>query len=337
MEALVITLREGVEAALVVGLILAYLHRAGQAAQKRYVYAGLLLAATASIAGAIAFNLAGVDPENELLEGILLAAAAVLVVSLVVWMWRASRHIKRQVEDRLQDLTAAGGKRGAWGLLGFTFFMVFREGVELILFLAALSLAEPAGVVQGIGAAAGLGLAVLFGALLVRGSLRIDLRRFFSLTSIVLVILAVRLLAGSIHEFSEVGVLPSTPLELRIVSFLVNDFTSLVILIVLILLPVLALLPGLRVRPEEEAARPGESPADRQLRIAGLRRGRFWGKAAVGVFLAMAVLLSIAAFQSAAAGYRPKPQKVSAPERMGRIPVADLPESRLAKFLLQDG
>src|SRR3990172_1021820 len=107
MEAFVITLREGMEAALVVGLILAYLNRTGRAALRRWVYAGLGLAAVASIWGAIAFMLTGFDPENEVLEGTLLAIAALLVFSLVIWMWRTSRGIKQQVEDRLESLTTS--------------------------------------------------------------------------------------------------------------------------------------------------------------------------------------------------------------------------------------
>lgn len=84
MEALVITLREGIEAALVIGIILAYLNRTGQAALNRYVYAGLVLAVLASIGGAVGFSLVGFDPENEVLEGTLLAVAAVLVATLVL-------------------------------------------------------------------------------------------------------------------------------------------------------------------------------------------------------------------------------------------------------------
>jgi len=140
MEAFVITLREGMEAALVVGLILAYLNRAGLVPLRRWAYAGLGLAAVASIWGAITFMLTGFDPENEVLEGTLLAIAAVLVFSLVVWMWRTSRGIKQQLENRLESLTASETKRQGWGILAFVFFMVFREGVEMILFLAALSL-----------------------------------------------------------------------------------------------------------------------------------------------------------------------------------------------------
>jgi FTR1 family protein len=251
MEALVITLREGMEIALVVGLILAYLNRIGRATLNRYVYAGLVLAVLTSLAGAAGFSRLGFDPENEVSEGTLLAVAAVLVTTLVVWMWRASRGIKRHIETRLEAIASeADGQREGWGLLGFTFFVVLREGVEIVLFLAALSLAATSGLLQLIGGMMGLGLAALFGLLLIKGSVRIDLRRFFGVTGLVLLILVARLLAGSIHEFTEAGILPSTPMELTVIGFFVQDSTSTAILIALFLLPILAMLPGLRSRPE---------------------------------------------------------------------------------------
>src|SRR5512136_1002418 len=160
MEALVITLREGMEATLVVGLILAYLNRLGRIDLNRYVYFGLALAILVSLVGAAAFSRLGFDPENEILEGTLLAVAAALVATLVVWMWRASKGVKRDVEARLEALTGGTERRRAgWGLMGFTFFMVLREGVEIVLFLAALSLTVTGGWLQLIGGIAGLGLA----------------------------------------------------------------------------------------------------------------------------------------------------------------------------------
>ena len=332
MEALVITLREGVEAALVVGLILAYVNRSAQPALRRYVYAGLMAAVLASLAGAAVFSLAGLDAENEVLEGTVLAVAAVLVASLVVWMWKASRHIKGTVEQRLERLSEAGARRQGWGLAAFTFFMVFREGVETVLLLAALSLTATGGPLNLIGGTAGLGLAVVFGVAFAKGSVRINLRLFFGVTSLVLMILALRLLAGSVHEFSEVGLLPSTPRLLAIVGFIVKDTTSIIILLALILVPALAMLPALRRRAEEEAALPGELPAVRRKRVAAQRRARRWQMAVVVVALAIVAPLGLAAYTSAGAGYRPQPQEVTPQGQTVRIPVETLESGRLYKF-----
>lgn len=332
MEALVITLREGVEVALVVGLILAYLSRTGRAALNHWVYAGLLVAVLVSIAGAVAFRLIGLDPENEILEGALLAVAAVLVATLVFWMWRASRHIKQHVEDRLEALATAGSRRQKWSLFGLTFFMVFREGVEIILFLAALSLTAAGGLLNFIGGTAGIGLAVLFGFLFAKGALRIDLQRFFAVTGLVLMLLVVRLLAGSVHEFSEVGLLPSTPTELAVVGFIVQDTTSIIILIVLIALPALSMLPSLFRRSGTEEARLDESPPQRRKRLAAERREYLWQMAAVATTVIITGPLAWAAHTKARAGYRPPVEPVTPQDQAVHISLGALETGRLYKF-----
>lgn len=248
MEAFVITLREGIEAALIIGLILAYLNRRGQTEMKNWVYAGLALALGASVVGGLGFRAVGIDPENEMVEGILMAMASVLVLSLVVWMWRASRSIKRDIEGRLAKITSDGPNRG-WPLLAFVFFMVFREGVETVLFLTALSLTSSADLVGVIGGIAGLALATLFGIAFIKGGVRINLRRFFAITGFVLVVLALRLAAGSIHEFIEVGAISVAHWFEEIVEFISEDSTSLAILIALVVLPLLSMWPAWRPGP----------------------------------------------------------------------------------------
>lgn len=336
MEAFVITLREGLEAALVVGLILAYLNRTGRTVLRRWAYAGLGLAVVFSILGAVLFNLIGFDPDNEVLEGTLLAIAAVLVFSLVAWMWRTSRGIKQHIEDRLESLAAPETKRQGWGVLVFVFFMVFREGVEMILFLAALSLAATPDLVGLLGGLSGLGLAVLFGVLIIKGSLRINLRRFFGVTGFVLMVLVARLAAGSLHEFFEVGLLPSTPALMAVIGFIVKDSTSTIILIALIALPVLSMLPEMRLKPEALAALPDENNVDRRKRLAGLYRSRNWQTALVSVTLATVLPLGAATIAFGKAAYRPDPQMVMVHEDgMVHIPVSDLVPGQLNLYTYQ--
>lgn len=336
MEAFVITLREGMEAALVVGLILAYLNRTGRTGLRRWAYTGLGLAVVFSILGAVAFSLMGFDPENEILEGTMLAIAALLVLSLVVWMWRTSRGIKQQVEDRLESLTTSGMKRQGWGILAFVFFMVFREGVEMILFLAALSLTATPDLVGLLGGFSGLGLAALFGVLIVKGSLRINLRRFFGVTGFVLMVLVARLLAGSLHEFFEVGLLPSTPTLLAVIGFIVKDSTSTIILIALIALPVLTILPEMRLKPEALAALPGENNVDRRKRLAGLYRSRNWQTALVSAMLVTVLPLGAATYAFGKSAYRPDPQMVVVHENgMVHIPISELASGQLNLYAYQ--
>lgn len=249
MEAFVITLREGVEAALIIALVVTYLNRTGRQALRRWVYAGLVLALAASLLGAFGFSRIGIDPESELLEGILYAVAAVLVVTLVVWMWRHSRTMKVEIENRLESLTAADNRGYGWGLLAFVFIMVFREGIETVLFLAALSLTRTPDLTAFVGGLIGLLLAAMFGILFIRGSLRINLRWFFAITSFVLLILAVRLAAGSLHEFHEVGLLSLPHMLEEGIEFLTEERTSTVILVALIILPLLTMIPQNWLRP----------------------------------------------------------------------------------------
>jgi FTR1 family protein len=244
-ESTVVTLREGVEIALVIGILLAYLRRTGRAAYARYVLFALAAAILASLGIAVLIHRYGLDPENPAVEGTIMFIAAGLVTSLLAWMWQTGRSVKRRLEQRLDSLVGQAGSttiqhRAALGVFAFAFFMVLREGVETVLFLAALS-----GTVGGsplynaVGGSLGLLLATLFGVLLVRGSLHINLRRFFNVTGLVLMILVAKLVAGGLHEFLEVGILPASPWLEETVEIFTHKTTSLLILGLLIAVPAL--------------------------------------------------------------------------------------------------
>ncbi len=247
-ESVVITLREGVEVALVIGVLLTYLRRTGREAYSRYVLLGLGAAVLASLFGALIIQRYGLNPDNPTVEGTVMFVAAGLVTSLLVWMWQTGRSVRRRLEHRLDSLVGQAGTttveyRAALGIFGFAFIMVLREGVETVLFLAALS-----GTVGGsplynaAGGSFGLLFATLFGVLLVRGSLHINLRRFFNVTGIVLLILVAKLIAGGLHEFLEGGILTSSPFLEEVVEIFAHRATSLLILGLLIALPALCLL-----------------------------------------------------------------------------------------------
>ncbi|HSB69434.1 MAG TPA: FTR1 family protein [Candidatus Methylomirabilis sp.] len=242
-ESLIVTLREGIEVALVVGILLGYLRRTGRAAYTRQVFLGLGAALLMSLLGAVLIYRYGLNPENPVAEGVTMFVAAGLVTSLVVWMWRTGRTVKRRLEQRLDALVgraqaSAVTPRAALGVFGFTFVMMLREGIETVLFLSALS-----GTVGGsplynlLGGSLGLLLATLFGVLLVRGSLHINLRRFFAVTGFVLLILVAKLIAGGLHEFFEVGLLPATPLLEEAIEVLTDRTASLIVLLLLMALP----------------------------------------------------------------------------------------------------
>ena len=190
IASLVITLREGIEAALVVGIVLAYLANTGRKELTRFVYLGLAAAVAASLVLAAAFELAGIEPENPYAEGVILAVAGLFVVTMVLWMRKAARGLKVKMEKRLESITSReGGRATGWGLFAFTFIMVMREGVETVLFLKAAALGTEASPAALVGALVGLSLAVLFAVLFIRGSVHINLPRFFRYTSIALLVL----------------------------------------------------------------------------------------------------------------------------------------------------
>src|SRR5690242_5729072 len=193
-EALVVTLREGMEGALVLAIALAFLERRGRSDLRGALIAGTVTAIAGS--AALAFALTRITYNEELAEGIAMLVGAVLVVTLVVWMWRAAPRMRQEIESGMAK--AAEGASGG-GVFLFAFFMVLREGIETAVFLSAASFSTE-GLTLWLGAAIGLALAVLFGVLFVRGSVRLPLKPFFSFTAAVLLLIALQLLVGGLHE-----------------------------------------------------------------------------------------------------------------------------------------
>jgi FTR1 family protein len=210
VEALVITFREGIEAVLVVGIMLAFLRRGGSSSSTRSVIAGVVTAVVFSLGTAFALSRLGISADQPVVEGVLFLVAALAVAGMVVWMARAGRQLRAGIEGRMSGILGSG-KRGVAvevALFAFSFFMVAREGVEMVLFLSASAVGAGADRLALIGGLVGLALALVYGVLLIRGSARIDLRLFFVLTSAVLGLLSLKLFGTSIHEFEEAGVIP---------------------------------------------------------------------------------------------------------------------------------
>jgi len=262
-EAFIVTLREGVEAALVVGIIVAFLRREGYERYLGAVWAGIGVAAASSLLGALVLYRWAVN--EEVFEGLLYLGSAVIVGSMMVWMWRHSHALSGEMKGSLARIV--GRERSgsvALGLFAFTFLMVFREGIETVLFLSALSLSTGS-LMAILGVLAGLALAVVFGVLFVRGSVRIDLGRFFKITGIALFIFVLQLLINGYHELSEAGWLPANETTMATVGPLVkNEFFFVAAVLALPLL--MLLIPS---RSRQEVAATG---AAARLEKAGSRR-----------------------------------------------------------------
>ena len=205
LQSFIILFRETLEVALVIGIVLGYLVRSGQNMYKRSVYLGLAAGVGASALGALAFQLlAGgfSGRAEEIFEGITMLAGALLLTTLILWMIRKSaqaEELERKVADRLSGTRKAG-------LFLLIFFSVLREGIESVIFVSAAGFAS--GQNNLLGAGLGLAAAVVLGLLLFRGALRINLRSFFTITNLLLILFAAGLVAGGVHELQEAGAIP---------------------------------------------------------------------------------------------------------------------------------
>ncbi len=238
VEALIVTLREGIEVALVVGIIAAFLRREAAGRYLGAVWAGIVTAIAASLAGGVALRRLTVD--EDVLEGFLYLIAALVVGSMLVWMWRHSKALSGEMKGQLaRILTRRRATSIASGIFLFTFLMVFREGMETVLFLSALSLTS-GGLQTLLGVMIGLTAAFAFGVMFVRGSVRIDLGRFFKITGIALGIFVVQLLVDGYHELPEAGWLPANQTTMATIGPLAkNEFFFIAAVVVL---PILMLL-----------------------------------------------------------------------------------------------
>ena len=205
-------LREGVEAALIVSIVITYLVRTGRSEHIGRVWVGTGLAAVLSlIVGVVIYNTVGAfeTPYEQIFEGTTLLIAAAVVTWMLFWMRRQSRSVKGELQAAVERAVAVGGSSGL-ALLAFT--AVIREGLETSIFLvgqATSDRAEAAWIL--VGALAGLSIAVLIGYGFYRGSSRLNLASFFRWTGIALVFIAAGLLSHGIGEFVEIGALGNGP------------------------------------------------------------------------------------------------------------------------------
>src|SRR3977135_908122 len=220
LSSLLIALREGVEASLVVGIILVYLSRTGRQHLARFVWYGVAAAAALSLGVALALERWRISEDG--FEGLMLLIASVFVITMIVWMNRVARHLKKDIEAKVEAYAEKAGSAAGWGIFVFVFLMVLREGVELALILRAVELSSE-GLETWIGAIAGMGGAVAVGLFFFKGTLRVPLHRFFAATSVILMLVAFQLALTGLHELSEARWLPSSKVEMAILGPIVRN------------------------------------------------------------------------------------------------------------------
>jgi high-affinity iron transporter len=207
IAALLITLREGLEAALIVGIVLGVLRKLGRMDRGKPVWIGVAAAVVASVVAGLALNALGVAFEGrgeEIFEGAAMLLAAGVLTWMVFWMQRQGRNVQAELESDVRQAVTVGS---AWALFSLAFVAVLREGIETVLFLTAAAFsATPAETL--IGGALGLTIAVVLGWLMFAAGKRLDVRAFFRVTSVLLILFAAGLLAHGVHELQEAALLP---------------------------------------------------------------------------------------------------------------------------------
>jgi high-affinity iron transporter len=206
--ATLLAFREGLEAALIIGIVLGVLGRMERKDQNWIVWLGAGLAGLVSLiigGGLHALGVAFEGRAEEIFEGIAMLLAAAVLTWMIFWMARQGRGIQSELE---QDVRRAAIRGGAWALFALAFVAVFREGIELALFLTAAAFTASTGAIL-IGGLLGLVLAVIAGWLLFATTRRLDIRAFFRVTSVLLILFAAGLVAHGVHELNEAGWIPS--------------------------------------------------------------------------------------------------------------------------------
>lgn len=208
LASLLIGIREGLEAALIVGVALSVLVKMGKQEYTRVIWAGIGVAAALSVVSALVLNWVGVALEGrieEIFEGITMLIAASVLTWMIFWMRRNSRRLQEGYKSGVRQ-AAMGGQ--TWALFSIAFFAVLREGIETALFLSAAAMTSGAGPVL-IGGVLGILVAILIAWALSTAVISLDLGRFFTLTSALLILFAAGLFGHAVHEFVEAGFLPA--------------------------------------------------------------------------------------------------------------------------------
>jgi high-affinity iron transporter len=202
-----LSLREGLEAALIVGIVLGALRQMRRSELAASIWWGVAAASAVSILIGVlltAFGLGLQAPYEQIFEGVTMLLAAGILTWMIFWMSRQSRHMKGELEAGVRQAVAQSGS----ALFALAFFAVVREGIELALFLTASAFASDA--VQTItGAVLGLFASILLGWSLFASTIKLDLRRFFQVTGFLLILFAAGLFARGMHEFIEIGGIPA--------------------------------------------------------------------------------------------------------------------------------
>ena len=325
LQAFIITLREGVEAALIVGITLAYLAKIGRNDLRKAVYAALGAAFLGSIGVAVVISRLNLN--EDVFEGWVMLVAAFFVITMVNFMMKTGKKMKGEIEGKIGLLAG----NDAWiGLFFFVFLMVLREGAETVLILSAVSL-NSTELMSFLGTLGGVIAAVAFGVMFVKGSVRINLQKFFRVTTAILFLVAAQLIVAGLHELSESGVIPSSKREMALIGPIVrNDLFFFVTVLALAALMVL-----FDAKRREPLAVPA-SAAERRKAAWSARKERLW-MASVYVFSFLFIAMLTAEFVYAKSQSALSPAtEVTFINGQVTIPLAQVSDGDLHRYQAQE-
>jgi len=216
-----LSLREGLEAALIVGMLLGVLVKLKRQELNRLVWLGVGIALVGSLGIAIVLNLVGMEFEGrgeQIFEGSVMILAAGVLTWMILWMQKSSANRKNEIEIKTQLAV----NRSSTALVAIAFLAVFREGIELSLFLLAVNQTNSP-LQTALGAVTGLLVACLIGWMLFTSTYRLSLRGFFRVTNVLLIVFAAGLVAYGVHEFNEVGLIPAVIEHVWDVNYILSD------------------------------------------------------------------------------------------------------------------
>ena len=326
LQAFIVTLREGVEAALIIGITLAYLNKIGRSDLRRAVFWALGAAFVASIGVAILLSRFGLN--EDLFEGWVMLAASAFVISMVLFMMRTGRRLKGQIEGRISSLARGSSQ---FGIFLFVFLMVVREGAETVLVLSAVSL-ESSALLSFLGTLAGLLAAAFFGLMFVKGSVRIDLGKFFRVTTVILFFVAAQLLISGLHELSENGLLPSSRREMAIVGPIVRNNWFFFVTI----LALASLLVLFEARRRQPLPLP-DSPAARRKALWSARREQLWMAAVYVTSFIFIVLVTAEFIYTKSVNALSPATEVQFTNGVVSIPLAEVSDGDLHRYAAREG
>jgi len=244
-------------------------------------------------------------------------------------MNRVARHLKKQIEAKVEAYAEKAGKAAGWGIFLFVFLMVLREGAELAIILRAVELSSE-GLQTWIGTIVGIAGAVAVGLFFFKGTLRIPLHRFFAATSVILMLVAFQLALTGLHELSEARWLPSSKAEMAILGPIVRN--ELFFFVFIFGAATLLILREWQAASQAKLGKETLNDAEKRLLESQNRRQRNWMMAAAIASLTVILVLTADFIYARASSAPPTARSINAVGDIVRVPVSEVQDGSLHLF-----